>query len=235
MNGRRSSIGFRMCRPVAIRMGCPASRAFQGQLCCTQSSPFSRLRPTMSMRSSDGCGRWAGAAMMRAICTALIRPRFARPPSPANGRRGAVGFEDALIQGMPPRIPEQQLIRARDMRRGQTLAEDMLWRGLRDRRLGAKFRRQVPIGAFIADFACVEAKLVIEVDGPSHETAQGRVLDNRRDRWLRENGWSVVRVPKRSGDRRRGSGAGCYPKGAAGVGLPFSRLREKVSMRSSDG
>ncbi|WP_158807423.1 endonuclease domain-containing protein [Beijerinckia sp. L45] len=96
---------------------------------------------------------------------------------------------------MPPRIPERQLLRARIMRRGQTLAEEMLWLGLRNRRLGAKFRRQVPIGAFIADFACVEVKLVVEVDGPSHETDAGRFMDARRDRWFRENGWCVVRVP----------------------------------------
>lgn len=59
---------------------------------------------------------------------------------------------------------------ARTMRREQTLAEDMLWLGLHDRRLGAKFRRQVPIGAFIADFACVAAKLAVKVDRPSCRT-----------------------------------------------------------------
>ena len=59
---------------------------------------------------------------------------------------------------MPPRTSQQQLERARRMRRDQTKAEEILWRALRNRQLGAKFRRQVPVGAFIADFACVEVK-----------------------------------------------------------------------------
>ena len=94
---------------------------------------------------------------------------------------------------MPPRIPEIQLARARAMRGAQTHAEQRLWVGLRDRRLGHKFRRQVPIGPFIADFACMAARLVVEVDGPSHETDEGRAMDARRDRWFGENGWLVVR------------------------------------------
>ena len=95
---------------------------------------------------------------------------------------------------MTPRIPKPQLVRAREMRRQQTFAEDLLWRGLRDRRLSVKFRRQVPIGPFIADFPCVEAKLVVEVDGPSHKTDAGKGHDARRDEWFRANGGRVVRV-----------------------------------------
>jgi very-short-patch-repair endonuclease len=57
-----------------------------------------------------------------------------------------------------------------------TDAERKLWSRLRGRRLGAKFRRQVPIDRFIADFGCVEAKLVIEVDGGQH------AVDIERDR-----------------------------------------------------
>ena len=80
------------------------------------------------------------------------------------------------------------------MRRDQTIAEEMLWRSLRDRRLGVKFRRQEPVGAFTPDFVCVEAKLVVEVDGPSHETDAGAAQDRWRDRWFAENGWRVVRL-----------------------------------------
>ena len=95
---------------------------------------------------------------------------------------------------MPPRIPRIQLVRARAMRAAQTFAEDILWRALRNRQLGAKFRRQMPIGCYIADFACIEAKLIVEVDGPSHETEEGRAQDARRDSWFTDNGWRVVRV-----------------------------------------
>ena len=80
------------------------------------------------------------------------------------------------------------------LRREQTKAEEIVWRSLRNNQLGLKFRRQVPIGALIVDFACVEARLVVEVDGPSHETPEGRASDAWRDRCLREQGWRVVRV-----------------------------------------
>lgn len=55
---------------------------------------------------------------------------------------------------------------ARSMRRESTEAEDRLWHELRGRRLDRiKFRRQVPIGRFIADFVCAEARLIVEIDG----------------------------------------------------------------------
>jgi very-short-patch-repair endonuclease len=63
---------------------------------------------------------------------------------------------------------------------------------LRGGRLGVVFRRQVPIGRYIADFACAEARLVVAVDGASH---RGRArADARRDEALRRAGWRVVRV-----------------------------------------
>ncbi len=66
-----------------------------------------------------------------------------------------------------------------------------MWRLLRDRRLGGvKFRRQVPIGPFIADFASIEHRLVVELDGGQHADSK---TDVRRDRFLKADGWRVVR------------------------------------------
>jgi len=81
---------------------------------------------------------------------------------------------------------------ARRMRREPTPAERVLWLALRGRRfLAWKFRRQVPIGPFVADFPCFEARLVIEVDGGHHaENAR----DVERDRWFAENGFRVLRL-----------------------------------------
>ena len=80
---------------------------------------------------------------------------------------------------------------ARYLRAHQTNAESVLWRLLRDRRfVGYKFRRQHPIGPYIADFACVELRLVIEVDGGQHA---GSERDERRTAWLEAQGWRVVR------------------------------------------
>jgi very-short-patch-repair endonuclease len=72
-----------------------------------------------------------------------------------------------------------------------TDAERKLWFALRDRRFsGFKFRRQVPIDRFIADFICFEARLVVEVDGGQHADS---VRDQQRDRWFAANGFRVVR------------------------------------------
>ena len=81
--------------------------------------------------------------------------------------------------------------RARYLRQHQTNTEAFLWRVLRNRRLADyKFRRQHPIGPFIADFACVELRLVIEVDGGQHAESNH---DEWRTLWLDAQGWRVVR------------------------------------------
>jgi len=80
--------------------------------------------------------------------------------------------------------------RPRRLRRNATDAENTLWRYLRNRRLaGCKFRRQHPIGPYIADFACPEAGLVVELDGGQHTEA----TDAHRTAYLKEQGYTVVR------------------------------------------
>ena len=76
---------------------------------------------------------------------------------------------------------------ARRLRRGSTPPERVLWKHLRGRRLGGmKFRRQVAMGPYVADFYCAEANLVVEVDGRGHEQRTER--DRVRDEWMRERG-----------------------------------------------
>ena len=74
-----------------------------------------------------------------------------------------------------------------------TEAEAMLWRGLRGRGIGAKFRRQVPIGPYVADFACAAARLIVELDGASHERPERSIHDTERDAWFTRHGWRVLR------------------------------------------
>jgi very-short-patch-repair endonuclease len=95
---------------------------------------------------------------------------------------------------MSRRYSDTQLSQARHLRREMTNAETMLWESLRDRGMGLKFRRQVPIGPYIADFACIKAKLVVELDGPPHNEPSQINHDLRRDSWLRAQGWYVLRV-----------------------------------------
>jgi very-short-patch-repair endonuclease len=84
---------------------------------------------------------------------------------------------------------------ARQLRKKQTPAEQILWARLRDRRLaGLKFRRQHPIDKFIADFYCHEARLVVEVDGVVHREKNQVERDALRTEALRQFGLSVVRV-----------------------------------------
>ncbi len=85
---------------------------------------------------------------------------------------------------------------ARELRREPTTAEEMLWRDLRSRRCaGLKFRRQVPIGNYAADFLCFEARLIVELDGRPHDRADRAEHDRRRDAWLEGEGFRVLRFP----------------------------------------
>src|SRR4051794_22135472 len=90
------------------------------------------------------------------------------------------------------RIPPGVLARAREMRHEQTPAEQKLWAVVRGKQLyGHKFRRQHPIGRFIADFYCAEARLVIELDGESHAAQQE--YDAIRTAYLQAQGYRVIR------------------------------------------
>ncbi|MCA3554591.1 MAG: DUF559 domain-containing protein [Aestuariivirga sp.] len=92
-------------------------------------------------------------------------------------------------------LSPQQLERARRLRRIDTECERRLWAKLRDRRLnGFKFVRQLPVGPFVADFACREVMLIVEVDGATHSTAEEHSYDARRTVYLEANGWRVLRV-----------------------------------------
>jgi very-short-patch-repair endonuclease len=82
--------------------------------------------------------------------------------------------------------------RARELRNNLTDAERTLWRHLRLRQInGHKFRRQRPIGPYIVDFVCLEKRVVVEVDGGQH--SEQIPYDEKRDAWLRAEGFAVLR------------------------------------------
>jgi adenine-specific DNA-methyltransferase len=84
--------------------------------------------------------------------------------------------------------------RARSLRRSITPAERKLWMRLRNRQLhGAKFRRQHPIGQYIVDFFCLEARLVVELDGSWHADDLKRTQDEHRTAYLQNQGCTVLR------------------------------------------
>ena len=80
------------------------------------------------------------------------------------------------------------------MRKNATEAEKKLWYELREFKKGGHyFRRQVPIGKFITDFACLKAKLIVELDGGHHTESTQSFYDDKRDEWLRSEGYTVLR------------------------------------------
>jgi len=91
-------------------------------------------------------------------------------------------------------VSERQQTRAKEPRRTMTRAETLLWRYLKaDRVDGLSFRRQVPFRNYIADFVCLSIKLVIELDGESHDFEQRQIADEDRDAFFKSEGFHVLR------------------------------------------
>jgi very-short-patch-repair endonuclease len=91
--------------------------------------------------------------------------------------------------------PKKVMLRlARAQRARPSSAEDMIWTVVRGRRIGAKFRRQVSIGPYIADFLCLERCIVVEVDGPTHLEPEQMLKDKRRDEWFALQGFRILRL-----------------------------------------
>ncbi len=89
---------------------------------------------------------------------------------------------------------DHMIARARELRQGSTRSERMLWSGLRSRRsAGLRFRRQQPLGRYVADFFCAAAKVVVELDGGSHDRRGPE--DRERERYLEQQGLAVLRFP----------------------------------------
>ena len=106
-------------------------------------------------------------------------------PSPARGGRCPKGG-----RGQSVRERAKQGF-ARTLRSDMTQAERALWNRIRRRQLAnCRFRRQSPIGPYVVDFVCMEARLVVEVDGSQHMES---MYDSRRDAWLLSEGFRVLR------------------------------------------
>jgi very-short-patch-repair endonuclease len=94
-----------------------------------------------------------------------------------------------------PPLDPRLLMFARELRRNATSAEAFLWELLRNRRLGGfKFRRQVPIGGYVVDFYCHEARLGVELDGTGHDDPNCERYDEARSEALeRSDGVTIIR------------------------------------------
>jgi very-short-patch-repair endonuclease len=94
---------------------------------------------------------------------------------------------------------EKSIARSRELRQHMTPPEAALWTALRRRSFGgAKFRRQAPIGPYFADFACFDPKLIVEVDGASHDFEDQIRHDLVRTAYLERSGFRVIRFAARA-------------------------------------
>jgi very-short-patch-repair endonuclease len=100
----------------------------------------------------------------------------------------------------PSRLRRQNLKTefARHLRSEMTDAERRFWAVLRSKQIaGLRFRRQQPVGPYVADFYCSAAKLVIELDGDQHGADRAMAYDDARTNWLETHGYHVLRFPNR--------------------------------------
>jgi len=114
--------------------------------------------------------------------------RMSNPPRNGEGdraKRGGGGFQT---------LQRPVVYSARKLRRKMTLPEVLLWEQVRANKIGVKFRRQHPIGAYVADFYCAAAKLVIEIDGAAHDRADRPQRDDARDAMMQDMGYTVLRI-----------------------------------------
>jgi len=127
--------------------------------------------------------------------------------------------------------------RARTLRQNPTPAEKRLWRLLHPLRTGGfHFRKQAPIGSYVADFACHTARLVIEVDGDSHGTVAAEVHDRRRNEFLRDQGYVVLRFTNREVLANGEGVLAVIARALAGAGLlPASPTRGEVRRHGAVG
>ena len=110
------------------------------------------------------------------------------PPRHGEGDRGAKRRGGGGVW----KIRHPEVYMARKNRREMTLPQVLLWQRLKGDKAGVAFRKQHPIGPYIVDFYCSTGRLVVEVDGERHANQQAD--DAERDRFLRENGYQVLRV-----------------------------------------
>lgn len=106
---------------------------------------------------------------------------------------GAGGSNHRSYATADPKMWNTLKERAREHRNHPTEAEEILWKAIRNNQLGCKFRRQQAIHVYIADFVCLDLKLIIEVDGGYHEEENQRYIDEQRTHDLNALGYRVVR------------------------------------------
>ena len=172
---------------LSVRGGYPVEQRVMRQWCLRVSAYAGRLLEgldridwTESLKETQR--NWIGRSEGAEIT-------FHLSPNPSPKARGGVPHYHTADADMWKLALEN----AKTMRQEPTEEEAILWSQLRATQLGYKFRRQHPIGLFIADFVCLDRKLVVEVDGKYHETEEAQKYDAERTKYLESEGYEVLR------------------------------------------
>ena len=172
---------------LSVRGGYPVEQRVMRQWCLRVSAYAGRLLEgldridwTESLKETQR--NWIGRSEGAEIT-------FHLSPNPSPKARGGVPHYHTADADMWKLALEN----AKTMRQEPTEEESILWSQLRATQLGYKFRRQHPIGLFIADFVCLDRKLVVEVDGKYHETEEAQKYDAERTKYLESEGYEVLR------------------------------------------
>ncbi len=115
--------------------------------------------------------------------------RYGEGDHPAKPGGGGAG---TMLTG-----PGATIAKARTLRAEMSLPEVLLWRELRRRPGGFRFRRQHPAGPYVLDFARLQGRLAIEIDGEAHRRGGKPAHDEVRDTWLANQGFRTLRIPAR--------------------------------------
>ena len=129
-----------------------------------------------------------GLIQQRNISLSQPSPQGRAQSSPPEG-----GVQWGAWNMADPALYEELKEEAESMRKNPTEAESAMWEILRDKNLDAKFRRQHIIGDYIVDFVCLDAQLVVEIDGGYHNDPEQKDLDRQRTKFLQSRGFSVLR------------------------------------------
>jgi very-short-patch-repair endonuclease len=136
--------------------------------------------------------RWLKLETLELVFQTSPAALCAPSPMRREGLRGDSWYWPNMEDAPPCRQCPRKFARA--LRRDMTKAEALLWSALRDHRLaGHKFRRQTPIGPYVADFVCLSKRIIVEADGRTHESYEAAFKDAARDAWLRREGYRVLR------------------------------------------
>ena len=115
------------------------------------------------------------------------------PLGAVEGASGALRASTYPYQTADPMLYPRLLDFARHNRNNPTEAESLLWDYLKGKSVGVTFKRQHIIGDYIADFVCLDTKLIVELDGGYHQLPQQQISDGQRTEWLESKGYRVLR------------------------------------------